>query len=434
MIFSFIKKRTKVKLGWKRACLIIAKPNNEDLPKDEYILTAETRNADGIGIALWKNNSTSVLIKKDFKTGKEVCKWMHTNVTKEDCLIVHLRFATAGLKDEGNRHPFPIVDISQKELMRVVELNTDLVVAHNGVMSQYGGDTTFSDTQRFVMDILADSAIRSNLKSIAIRKLIKDFIGSDKLAILDKDGILLLIGDYHEHEGCYYSNHNYEKPAFTSVSTYDYKRKNYFDTSYERHYGYLTETEKNDIKQKALPFKDTPKPNQVDTSLCDNCGEYKKVKPIIGGKNECYALCKRCRKGLSKGKITITDIDFAIASRFIGVNKDKEKPKDDLEQCNSCLIWFDKAEIKTLFGDLKCCSKCAKDLEYETPEVKANKKDLTLTDKKETCLLCKKEYKVEDLFITKSENFICGGCKKIFNKKSIFKASEFNNYMDSQLA
>ena len=189
-------------------CMIITKPKNVNLPKEEYLKTSYNYNKDGIGIMYLKKNSNTVRIKKDFKTYEEFLSFIKRNITKEDILVIHFRYATSGKVDKGNSHPFPIV--RNRKLLRQLKVNCKYAVVHNGVISKYSGHSKFSDTQKFIMDILADNSIKYNLHKKEIQKLITHYINNDRLVILNGEGNLIFIGEHEKaDDSCYYSNSGY---------------------------------------------------------------------------------------------------------------------------------------------------------------------------------------------------------------------------------
>ena len=262
-------------------CLIAVKEANKEFPKDEYLVEANIRNPDGIGIAYWKEGRNEVYIKKDFKTINVFLEWSKENIKLEDICVIHFRYATHGLTDEGNRHPFPIT--KNKELLRKVEQVCTIAVAHNGVLRNYGQHKKFSDTQKFVMDILAEDSVKNNLHDKTIRKLVNNFIDGDKLAILDSEGTVFYFGDYNEFEGIQYSNFSYKK---VEVPLYKW-------TPPWQNAGYLTSD-----KQK----KNTNITHSID--VCDGCGDRKLIMDVTYN-NTLYMLCKSCRKQVKKGKLIL---------------------------------------------------------------------------------------------------------------------------------
>lgn len=313
-------------------CLIIAKEAGVKLPPEDYIRSAAIKNSDGLGIAYWKPGSASLRIKKDFTTVNTFLTWFRKNIKQEDSIIIHFRLATSGLKDNGNRHPFPVT--LNGKLLRETDLACQMAVAHNGVLSQYNGHKKYSDTQKFIMDILADPAVKDNLGSEAIRKLIDEYLNRDRLSIMETSGRLYLFGDFETENGIHYSNsgykpltRNWENDCGYGLGWKDRGLNSYYD------------------REKYLEHKDK---NIVHITMCVGCFNKKHVKTVEYQDNE-YELCKKCRKKLRKGMLPSLITNSGIT---------------DLEEvteikCDNCAELTDKKDIHKI-DDYFMCTKCKK--------------------------------------------------------------------------
>lgn len=328
-------------------CLIIIKPKDVELPSDSHLLVANRNNDDGIGVAVKFADKARILIKKDFENVVDFIAWVHKEVKKEDTMIVHFRWATSGKTDKGNRHPFPIT--RNKELLRKTELWCSWAVAHNGVLSNYSGHKKYSDTQKFTLDILASQAIKENLKDKTIQKMLADFIGTDKLALLNEDGTLIRIGNFNKGEDdCYYSNDGYKE-----VRTYYSYGGGQFGRAYHRDgLGNLVTTPNNTIPNS------TPD-SEISSTLffdhCDGCGKKKKLIEIQSKHfaEESFYLCKACRKQYKKGKLERLDEEIGEIAEGV-----EEKVIDS--QCDSCLTFHPASEM-IKHGDIYYCDDCCND-------------------------------------------------------------------------
>lgn len=315
-------------------CLIISKLRDVILPKAEYLKNGVENNSDGIGVAYWKNGGNEVTIKKDFRNINKLIKWIPKNITKKDALIIHFRNATNGLADKGNRHPFPLT--KNWKLLRKTNLTCKIAVAHNGVIFEYSiNKAKYSDTQKFVMDILSDDKIKNNLSNRAIRKLIENFISNDRLAFLDNSGKITLFGEFEKHKNIFYSNGSYKKYKLTEdekVSLQDDvylngRSMSVVDNLYERNWGVTT--------------------TEAFSGYCEICLEKKLVRFVFHeDTNQSYSACKECEKKLKRG---------FFKSKNTNLNK--------LEQCGSCLNHFKKKELRK-YGDLRICDICINASKY----------------------------------------------------------------------
>ncbi len=342
-------------------CIIICKPTGVALPKDEWITNSESNNGDGIGICLKKAGGKRVFIKKDFKNGLETIAWIKANVVPEDELIVHFRLATSGKKDEGNRHPFPIT--LNKKLMRKVEVTCKRAVAHNGVMTQYSGHKKYSDTQKFTMDMLARPAIRENLWDEGIQCLLKEYIGTDKLAILDYEKGLLLIGDFEKDEGCYFSNDGYKRVRFTGtvgfcsrteylVNRRPYHTRYYQNGFYHDEYGYNRDAWETPVRNEVEDTKIEVERTSI-MEACDSCGGWSHVKMCSLEDNNVMYLCKKCRK---------------IVRRH-GVEGLSNQSERIWRRCDACNEFYPPTELRK-DGENEYCEGCVMNLkEYAKPDI-----------------------------------------------------------------
>ena len=335
-------------------CLIIVKPKDINLPTEKILQTASVRNKDGIGIAYWKKDATNVHIKKDFKDFGVFHKFLTENITLQDSCIIHFRLATHGLVDEGNRHPFPVVQ--NKELIRTVELDCDCAAAHNGVLTQYSrlDDKELSDSQRFILDILGDPTVIGNVKSLAIQKLINEFLNRDKLALLFSDGDYLLFGDFTTTLGNHYSNQY-------SITTYDTTGYGYNRSLWNR------QSHWDESPLPAIGFQ-IPRVNEaspIDKNLginscigkCDGCYQEKLLRLWESSdKLAIYLLCKSCRKKAKKGNLD--SIKEEVKNFLKGDSLIAEV------RCHSCRDFFPSTELVSVCGGtMSVCSDCNKALE-----------------------------------------------------------------------
>lgn len=314
-------------------CIIAIKVRGVELPKEEHLRNCETRNKDGIGVAYIKAGTEEITIKKDFLNVDTFIAWFYENIKAEDVAVIHYRFATHGLVDNGNRHPFPIT--KNKEMLRQENVVCQMAVAHNGVISQYGEHKKFSDTQKFILDILSDDAIKSNITNPAVQKLVSYYLGSDRLAVLLKDGTIFTWGSWEKEGSIFYSNDGYKDKKIE----WGESLRRFYDKRYKV---------QGDIEEEAI---------------CDNCGDFTNdLRPINAGKKYGYFnLCKDCRKLHGKGKIDFEELlSRSLEEEDEGegnTTKDMtalEKLALTEQQCESCLDWYEKGEMSNYAGGLVC--------------------------------------------------------------------------------
>lgn len=172
---------------------------------DNTIKCMFINNPDGSGYMYYDYDSKKVVVKKGFMTCKSLLASLHSKDFTNTNVIIHFRIGTSGLNDALNCHPYPIY---QKNALK---LKTDLAMAHNGILHNYIPSKTsdINDTQLFINEVL------SNLKPNFLNdkdkvSLIKQLIGTNKLAFLDSKNRVSTIGNFI-HDGDYiYSNDSYK--------------------------------------------------------------------------------------------------------------------------------------------------------------------------------------------------------------------------------
>jgi hypothetical protein len=125
-------------------CVIIAKPSNVASFDKDDINSASSVNPDGWGVSYVEDGILKVhrVFNKDGNDPNEINEWFEKLKDKE--AVFHLRFSTAGAKNEENCHPF-LITLSDKE---------QIAFHHNGTISETGADSSRSDTKWVADEIL----------------------------------------------------------------------------------------------------------------------------------------------------------------------------------------------------------------------------------------------------------------------------------------
>jgi len=259
--------------------MIAVKERGKDLPQKEHLRNGAEKNKDGMGIGWWKHGFNKVKVKKDFNNFEELWKFIEDNIAKDDVLVVHFRTSTGGKKDNGGSHPYPVT--SNRAFIRKEIFESNLIVAHNGIISDYDRNEVFSDTQQFILDILSKPIIKDNIGNNDIIKLIQMAVDPGRLVFLDKDGLLILIGNWENEEGIYFSNTQYKTAKYSILR---YGAEDYYDNAY---YGSYFGKGKFNTRVKTYE------------EVCDGCNSEKDVIRMKFGKRY-LSLCKNCRRLMSQ--------------------------------------------------------------------------------------------------------------------------------------
>ena len=239
-------------------CLLVMQEQNTTI-EDENLKNAYDSNPDGVGYSFI--NSNNKIMTKKYRSYEKFLLAYQGDIKKfgtSSPFLLHFRLATHG-QSEGtfNVHPFKV--------------SKDTVFAHNGIISDVDDDKKLSDTQVFNRDILKKLKDEFLIDVILV-KLIEGFIGTSKLAFLNRDGSFKILNEElgKWDKGIWYSNNSYKSRAVCYTTA-----ENKWWKSYNSYGGYGDEAEYVDIfnnvttKQDAEPYK-----NAVNNSLeCAYCSD-----------------------------------------------------------------------------------------------------------------------------------------------------------------
>lgn len=203
-------------------CIIIAKNKNDRLPTLEELENSFNYNSDGAGFMYVENGKVIIdkgylNYKKFIRHYKVLCKRFNNFENKS--LVIHCRIGTSGTNSKKNCHPYPISN-NINDLHKIY-LKTDLGIAHNGIIASYNPSEKeklldINDTQNFIRKYLSPlyNDYNNFYKNEYVKLGIKSLIGTSKLAILDKNDNLTLIGNFIKDNNLYFSNTSYEKVKY----------------------------------------------------------------------------------------------------------------------------------------------------------------------------------------------------------------------------
>jgi len=210
-------------------CIIIYKPRGVDLPIEKYLYNSFSNNADGCGFMYPESNG--VRIKRgymDYDSFKNAI-YQIPNVKDID-VVIHFRWATHGSVVPKNTQPFPVTT-SYSEIKKV-DTFSEFGFTHNGVMGWLQG--TPEDMTHDISDSIIFGRLIAELREIDIKlvyKLLKTFGRGQRYALMNAYETRLY-GDFHEHEGCFYSqksysyeSHKYKFDTLAVAAWDDYKSK-----------------------------------------------------------------------------------------------------------------------------------------------------------------------------------------------------------------
>jgi hypothetical protein len=187
--------------------LVVCKPGS--IPERDDLHRGACANPHGYGFAMIIDGK--VFRYRTMSQKKAVNKFLEMRSQNLDGFAIwHARYATHGVKNEDNCHPFQVGD------------DTDTMLAHNGVLDTYieKGDKR-SDTRIFAEDTLPKLGGVTALEDENIWRLVEGWASGSKIAILTtnpnaKHQLYLInerLGDW-DSAGIWWSNKSYApKPA-----------------------------------------------------------------------------------------------------------------------------------------------------------------------------------------------------------------------------
>jgi len=227
-------------------CVIAVSEAGVNAPTEQNLKDMFDYNDDGAGI--------SFVLDQKVYTYKGLMTWLDFQKTyallekklqavgktfKDVPVMYHFRIGTHGPNSEGLTHPFPISH-SFKHLS-ALELSSDVVMAHNGIISSVTPRSGWSDTQQYIKDIVLPliKVDRYFYKNKHFLQLLENTINGSRLSFLDNNGHFHYVGkwvesDKEELKGIKYSNLNHENDF--SWKGYGYNYGGGYLTSYKESY------------------------------------------------------------------------------------------------------------------------------------------------------------------------------------------------------
>lgn len=202
-------------------CVIFAKPAGIEMPNDQLIKDMWEGNSDGAGFAY--TIGERVFIEKGFLTLKEfenALAGMEKRVKrdyeldlKDIPVMGHFRIGTHGPNSPQLTHPFPVA--AKTKYLEALDIETDVAMAHNGIINSVNPAKTMSDTTAYIQNILVPLkyANRKFYEHPHYKTLMENTINGSRLVFLDKRSQFQFVGDWKVSEkapGVWFSNLNHE--------------------------------------------------------------------------------------------------------------------------------------------------------------------------------------------------------------------------------
>lgn len=257
-------------------CIAIYKPKSIRI-KHKTLENCFLHHPDGAGYVVHDESTNTLIVKKGFFTVESL--WASIKQDMHHNMILHFRWATHGLKDEANCHPFMV--------------NDNLAFIHNGVIRdvrQWNKD--FSDTWHFNEAIMKRLVVDyPNIwQNNVMRFLIEQYIGGSKLIFMDNMGNFEI---YNEQAGvwdcgCWWSNTSYQKAPVAArqrVANDDWRTRytgNWQKSNTQRVDSYVPE---------AIGLDDVP---ELSTEIDPTLSDYYRGQDISNDEMLLETLFKEC--------------------------------------------------------------------------------------------------------------------------------------------
>ena len=185
-------------------CVAIYKPAGVKTPDLDTLKLCWDANPDGAGIAFPSNQRPNMLeIRKGYMTWEsfaEAYDKLALDKMEAYPLLLHFRIATAGNVDAGNTHPFPIS--KYQNTLRLEALFAKYALIHNGVLDKFKPQNdVISDTIQFAIKIA-----NTGCDPMRVFPKFKKLIGDSRMALMDKNGSVQLLGEWTDFDGIMFSN------------------------------------------------------------------------------------------------------------------------------------------------------------------------------------------------------------------------------------
>lgn len=203
-------------------CIIVVKPHDKPMPSKAILKHCWDNNDDGAGYMF--PDGKNVIIKKGFMKFDNFYKSLIFDYAKSGRFtpfVLHFRISTQAGVNEECTHPFPL----SREMadLRKTRVKSPIAIAHNGVIdltkSGYSTTVTYSDTMKFITDYASLIIKNKDFYKDEDTLLLLDRLVGGRLAIMDYEGHIQMIGDFKEDDGIFYSNETYKKDRVRRTTT-----------------------------------------------------------------------------------------------------------------------------------------------------------------------------------------------------------------------
>lgn len=242
--------------------LVVSSPNSTPRKKD--LENASCNNPHGFGYAVIAGNK--IITGKGMSSKKMIKEFLEVRKKYPNSYAMyHARFATHGIKNDENCHPFKVG-------------GSDLTyLAHNGILPvDIPANDMRSDTRIFAEDILPSMGGITALDNTNLYRMIEGWASGSKIAVFTLDPVAeydcYIINEdlgHWDNAGNWWSNDGYKADTWSKY----FKHYDYTDTSTE----YSCMMCANDITEDDNPY------------YCENCGSCFDCSMIVNDGCLCWS-------------------------------------------------------------------------------------------------------------------------------------------------
>lgn len=210
-------------------CLISVAPKGTDKYSEKFInglKCGAKSNTDGMGYTFKKASNKKVFISKGWKDiDSLIGALMAHGLSVNDELIVHQRVGNKGGKTVDMCHPFVLSN--EKETILLNDQYVDYpTMVHNGTFNSYSKfNSIYSDTFFFIEEFMHRPELIELLKNDLdfFKKTFDQKLSTNRLAFLfpKSNKSMIMIGEYKEDEGYFFSNETYKNPKIRNYGGYE---------------------------------------------------------------------------------------------------------------------------------------------------------------------------------------------------------------------
>lgn len=283
-------------------CLIIIKEVGKELVSKKMISEVWEKNPHGAGLIYKKKNGSSYKMIKGLMTEEDLISTVKSlNLTKDDWIAYHLRWATSGDIDQKTTHPFVVHnDKDVINTLSVERSDKTVMVMHNGVIYDLNDKTAKeSDTQRLISEYLSKIAYKELLYNDAVKSLIEKFIDGSRLLIVHGREGHVTYGKWHEHEGYMISKpykdatvQKFKKTNRNNQRFLGFQSSSLSRTTTQFDYLFDIEDENEDPNQLDIfPTSSVEDSMKLSEDFCNYCGMFRALVHVPAYNSE---VCSQC--------------------------------------------------------------------------------------------------------------------------------------------